>query len=118
MLVNFFHRLFNPHCEHCIEEARELKHCDSCDILKMQLALKTDECNKLMDRLLNPPTQEPVNEPLVNVTRPNPTRYTTWAVRKQMLEQEDKKKAELLRQAPKPSSSVEELEKELGVQEG
>jgi hypothetical protein len=123
-MFKWIHHLLNPHCEHCTTEKENAKQCASCDTLRSQLASKTHECEVLLDRLLNPKVPETSNTGPVEVTRPNPTRNTTWGVRRQMLEEQDRKAAQLMKQAPqaKPfevapqsNSSVEQLEKELGV---
>lgn len=115
-MLKWIHQLFNPHCVHCREELIESKQCNSCDTLIRQLDIKTNECEVLLNKLINPSVKEVVETGPVQMTRP--TRNLTWNVRRQMLEAEDRKKAELLRAVPKPSTNntdIEELEKELGV---
>lgn len=109
-MTNFFHKLLNPHCPHCHDEAIENKVCSSCEILKAQLERLTYENQKLLDRILEKPTPEPVREP-PQVTIP---RNIPWNVRRQMLEAEDREKARLMREAPKPITT-EDLEKELDI---
>jgi hypothetical protein len=123
---NWIHQLLNPHCEHCqaeklrLEElARENKVCDSCQTLTRQLEIANNLNEKLMDRLTAPPVVQehvPLQGKDMQTVRP---RAIPWNIRKQMLEAEDRKKADLLRQAPKPIESVpastEQLERELGV---
>lgn len=124
-MINFFHKLFNPHCEHCAEERREAKYCSSCDTLRRQLELKTYECEELLNRLLNPPIPEVTEKTPVEVTRP--ARNVTWGIRQRLLEQEDRARAASIKRAavlpvsndkiiPDKSSSIAELERELGVQ--
>ena len=121
----WFHRLFNPHCPDCraeYEAARmeeherreESKVCVSCDMLKqMNDHLRMDN-EKLMRRLLDKPEPETIQEAKPMQTRPV---ALPWRVRQQMLEAEDRKKAELIRKAPKPLEvvSTEELEKDLDI---
>ena len=112
-LTRFFHELFHPHCPHCAEERQENKYCESCDTLKAQLALANIERDKLLNRILNPPPIEPERS-----TAPEPQavkpRMVPWNVRRAMLEQEDREKAKLMREAPQP---IEKLEEELGIVE-
>lgn len=109
-MTNFFHRLFNPHCPHCIEEYERDLVCPSCEILKQQLELMTLQNNKLLDRITEKPQPEAVREP-PQITMP---RNIPWGVRRQMLEAEDREKARLMREAPKPATT-EDLEKELEI---
>lgn len=134
-MLNFIHKLLNPHCEHCAQERREkleaeklarleqreeLKDnsiCPSCETLQRQLEIKNHECEQLLAKLLREP-EAPIAQtaPAININKP---RTVPWAVRRQMLEAEDRKKAQLLRQAPKPqpvaTEDVADLEKELDV---
>jgi hypothetical protein len=89
---------------------REARVCDSCETLKHQLEVANFEKKQLLDRLLEKPVVEPAKEPTM-VTKPL---GIPWHVRRQILEQEDREKAKLLREAPKPQST-EDLEKELDV---
>ncbi len=98
------------------QEARERKasllkqqtQCESCETLKHQLEVSNFEKKQLLDRLLEKPAPEVIKEP-VPITRPH---NIPWNVRRQILEQEDREKARLLREAAKPIST-EDLEKEL-----
>jgi hypothetical protein len=99
-----------PHCPDCKEERENSKVCSSCEILKQQLESVNYEKNRLLDRIMEKPIPEVVSKPM------EPTRPVNipWNIRRQMLESEDREKAKLLAQAPKPIST-EELEKELDV---
>lgn len=134
-LSRWFHHLFNPHCRECIDEASENKICESCETLKMQLAIANAEKRTMLDALLekNKPA-EAAPMKTVNLEEVK-SRQMTWNVRRQMLEAEDRKRAELLRkstpqaapvaqQASQSESpvqsideSIKELERELGVEE-
>lgn len=137
-MFKFIHHLLNPHCEHCSaekkeqlelqrlarlevkEEVRENSICASCETLQRQLEIANHEKAQLLARLLEKPEVPTTQEPPRTVT---PPRTVPWAVRRQMLESEDRKKAELLRNAPKPQPvavtkddpEVAELERELDV---
>ena len=104
-MSNWVHRLFNPHCEHCLDE----RVCKSCETLKEQLESVNHEKNKLLDKLLTPPVAEVVAGPVREVTTPV---NVPWNVRRQMLEREDRERAKLMRNAPIPT---EDLEKELNI---
>lgn len=108
-MSNYFHRLFNPHCPHCIEERKEEMVCPSCEVLKEQLERANHENQRLLDKLLAEPKAEVPQKP-VEISRPI---NIPWNVRRQMLEAEDREKARILRDAPKPS--IDDLEKELDL---
>lgn len=105
---NCIHRFLNPHCPHCKEEREESKVCLSCETLKQQLDRVNYENEKLLNKLLAEPKVEITSQPM-EPTRPM---NIPWNVRKQMLEAEDREKAKLIYNAPKP---IEDLEKELDV---
>ena len=132
----WIHRLLHPHCPDCAQKEREAyarsrereleeKHehedervCESCETLKAQLALANEREQKLMERLLEKPAPLPETKP-VPVSQNK--RMLPWRVQRQMLEEADRQRAKLMREAPKPDASpstVEDLEKELGVDNG
>lgn len=95
------------------ELKREYKACESCETLRRQLEIANREKEVLLNRIINPIVPEVKSveqiEPKMIMPRAIP-----WNVRRQMLEAEDRKKAELLKAAPVPKiSNVEELEKEI-----
>ena len=95
------------------EVSQDERTCPSCETLKQQLEIANYEKEKLLNKLLEKPDQVPErSEAPPMVTRP---KTITWAMRRQMLEQEDRVKAQILRNAPKPDAETEMLEKELGV---
>ena len=85
--------------------------CESCDLLREQLHKCDGERVELLHRLLD---KDKPNLPIEDKTeyRPITPAYTPWRVRQQMLEQEDRKRAELLR---RNAQEIESLEKELEV---
>jgi len=109
----WLHNWLNPHCLECKDEREESRICSSCETLRHQLEIANHNNELLMNRLLEKPEKES-DKPPVEITRP---RTLSWNIRKQMLEQEDREKARLMREASTPSST-EELEKELGVENG
>ena len=118
-MIKWIHHLFNPHCSECFEqrerEREESKVCESCETLKIQLAIVNQEKSQLLARLLDEtsPKVETVTGP-PQITRPI---AIPWKVRQQMLEREDRIKAKLMKDAPKPIEvpTLEELEADLGI---
>lgn len=96
------------------EVSQEEKICQSCETLKQQLEIANYEKQQLLNRIIEKPAPEPEKQP-IEVTRP---KMIPWNVRKQMLEREDREKAKLMKNAPKPDAEkadVAELEKELDI---
>ena len=97
--------------------------CQSCEVLKNQLNISNLEKDKLLRKLLGTPVE--VTSVRDEELKPILPKMVPWNVRKQMLESEDREKAKLMRKAQKdspnqsssPNPSIEELEKELGVDE-
>jgi hypothetical protein len=87
--------------------------CDSCEILHQQLEKSERERSELLVRLLEKDKTEPVPQ-----TRPDEPdvpikpQFIPWRVRQQMLESEDRKSAQLIRDRKK---EIDDLEKELGL---
>lgn len=96
---------------------RELKdifrgrECQSCEVLIHQLNLANTEKKELLNKLLEVPPAPVVDSPPVEISRP---KVIPWAVRRQMLEAEDREKARLLKNAPVPT---EKLEENIGLNE-
>ncbi len=89
------------------------RHCETCEILRIQLDESNRERKELLHRLLDKDKPEPpATEP--QEFKPIQSQFIPWRVRQQMLEQEDRKKAELMRAK---TAEIEELEKELGIKE-
>ncbi len=85
--------------------------CETCEILREQLHQSEAERRELLHRLLDKDNPEPSP---VEKEEPIPIQpaYTPWRVRREMLEAEDRKQAQLIKQR---SKEISELEKELGV---
>jgi hypothetical protein len=122
-MLKWLHHLLNPHCPDCLaeklrqqeefkREQAEDKICDSCETLKYEVERLRADNDKLLARLLEKP--EPVIERTV-APEPMavPPRATLWAVRRQMLEAEDREKAKLLKNTPVASDATQRLEDEL-----
>jgi len=92
--------------------------CKSCETLKGQLEIANYEKERLLNKLLTTEKEpERTTAPEPQAVRP---KMVPWNVRRQMLEREDREKAKLLKNAPKPDSEIQkediaELEKELDV---
>ena len=87
--------------------------CSSCEILRDQLDKSEEERKELLHRLLDKDKPEPpqVVDPTLKPLQPQ---FIPWRVRQQMLEQEDRKRAQLMKDRTK---EINELEKELGVED-
>lgn len=112
-MTKFLHRLFKPHCEHCRDEVREAKVCPTCEVFASQLELANYQNKQLLSTIerMNNPT--PLVVPETTAVEPIQPRTVPWSIRRNILEGEDRKKAELMRSAAK--ESTEQLEKELEV---
>lgn len=93
------------------------KVCETCEVLKMQLAYTQRREQYLLDKLLEPKLEfdtPPVN----NEPEPLIPKHVPWPVKREMLEQEDRARARVIReQAEKVKKDIEHLEKELGVKD-
>lgn len=112
--VKFFHELLHPHCPDCIHELEDNKVCQSCETLKTQLAVANIEKQELLKTLLqvNKPV-EPVKliekeEEPVRLNKPMP-----WNVRRQLLEQESARQAQIIKDKEKQLKEIEQLEENL-----
>lgn len=116
------------------------KVCKSCETLRHQLEIANFEKKQLLDSILT--TKPPVEQPVYVQPESLKPKNISWAVRRQMLEAEDRKQASLFREQAKHEqelklaaqiprgpdgglnvtipdrNSIEELEKELGIGEG
>lgn len=90
--------------------------CQTCEVLRAQLDESNRERKELLHALLDKGKPEPESESPKEL-QPIKPRFTPWHVRQQMLEVEDRKKAQLLREKQKEmdDSRISELEKELDI---
>lgn len=140
-MIKFLHHLFTPHCPDCraefienreelklqhadeLHERESIKVCESCQTLTRQLEIANAEKERLLDRLLEitNPSKQVITQETPKVSMP---RAIPWNMRRQMLENEDRRKAQLSRQAPKADApiveraDIKDLEKDLGVDDG
>lgn len=103
-MIKWLHHLLNPHCAECKAE----KECSSCFTLLQQLAFERSEKERLLNLIIemNKPQAEVPQEPTEMKEISN---VVPWRVRQQMLEQEDRAKAAVIKR------KTEELEKEVGI---
>ena len=104
------------------EIRREGKVCDTCEVLKMENARLLNEQSRLLDRILHVPTPNVVVEP--TEFKPILPRNTSWNVRRQSLEAESRRQAQIIKQREKEyqpdmpeTISTADLEKELDIVE-
>lgn len=114
--MKWLHKLLNPHCEHCLDEEREARICMSCEQLQAENARLIRQNEILLARVMERPesTTERTNAPEpAPVLKPR----MPWAVKRQILEKEDRETAKKMKEAAKPDNAIstEELEKELEV---
>lgn len=85
--------------------------CEVCEVLRGQLERSERERHELLVRLLDPPGEVRVNTPEEEI-KPIKPQHIPWRVRQQILEQEDRHKAKVMRDKVQ---EIADLEKELGV---
>ena len=96
-------------------------HCENCDTLRIQVEQLRQDNKTLLDRLLEKPAErEPASPEIFTPIKTSASRHVPWSVRRQMLETEDREKAKLLKNAPKPADAVSQedvadLEREVGI---
>lgn len=95
--------------------------CLTCEVLRDQLDESNRERKELLTLLMEKNKPEPPSPP-VNVAELQPIRPQNipWRVRQQLLEQEDRKTAQLLREKSKElnpvvKQNISALEEELGI---
>lgn len=86
--------------------------CATCELLRDQLDESNRERRELLARLLEPKTAEPPSAHVEERHIPITPNFVPWRVKQQMLEQEDRKKAELLKNR---TEEIDKLEKELEI---
>ena len=104
--------------EQLAHERKRVEECPTCESLRTQLERVQAENARLMNHIINPPQPEtPTEAP--QMPQPIPPRTVPWNIRRQMLEAEDREKAKILRRKEDElESENEQLEKEVGVENG
>lgn len=99
--------------------------CPTCEVLRFQLDESNRERRDLLQKFLERDRPESTSSVKIEELQPIRPQFTPWRVRQQILEAEDRKQAQLLREKQKEMSearkpNIEELEKELEIpqQEG
>lgn len=95
---------------------KEPKLCESCETLKQQVEHLRQDNDRLLTRVLTPVVVTERPEVIPDNITPLRKGHIPWNVRKQSLEAEDRQKAKLQRDSPKPvaaDTSTEELEQEV-----
>jgi len=110
-MISFLHKLFSPHCEHCLLEQQDKLHCNTCEVLQHELELLRLERDRLLSKLLDPPVIQEAKSS--ESFKPIQTGRMPWAVRKQMLESESREAAKLLGRKEIELKTTDELEKEI-----
>ena len=117
-MINFFHRFFNPHCEHCKEERlleRESNRCQNCDTLHELLNQEHAENHVLMEQIIK------LTDPKIEVVQPEPViiekpKKVAWLNERARLEEEDRKRSQQIKEnLENADKTTEELEREVGI---
>lgn len=119
-MLKWIHKLLNPHCPHCIEEIELSNHCETCEVLKLELSHLRSERDILLNRLLNnneQPNQgqEESNFKDMQLLRPG---HIPWRVRQQALEREDRSKARILEEQKRELSNMSKGDMEKTIEKG
>lgn len=115
-MLKWLHKIWNPHCPDCALDNQDRKVCQSCEVLTAQLAIANTEKRQLLEAILEPHKRtetQPAKEIDWKQIR---QQQTTWAVRRQMLEAEDRKAAALMKDKANVQQQIADLEKNLGVE--
>ncbi len=110
-MIKWLHRLFKPHCDHCLEEMRESKACPTCEVYRAQLEVSNHEKKLLLqtiDKMNNPISEEILSE----TPEPITPKVVPWNVRRNQLETKAREEAQQLREAEQNKS--EELKRKAG----
>lgn len=93
----------------------ETPPCTGCEAYREQLAIANIEKRQMLESILSfTKPSETGTQPVVNYEELKP-RMMTWNVRKQLLEAEDRKKANILAEQ-KRAEEIAKLEKEVGIE--
>jgi len=102
-MLKFLHHLFNPHCEQCELDLRELDRCKSCETLQSALDQANREKHDLLNTILRlssgtKQVEDKPYEPNLEEVKP---RQVPWRVRQAQLEAEDRRSAQILKDKQK-----------------
>lgn len=95
-----------------LKKEYKTKVCESCETLKIQVEQLRYDNERLVNRVLEKP--EPIREPSLpsGDMKPIGNKFTSWRMRQQMLEAEDRQRAKILKDR---DTEIKDLETELGV---
>jgi len=96
---------------------KEPEPCQNCDMLRTMLASEQYEKKQLLNTILEMgnPKEDNIRIEIPEDLKPVQVRHIPWRVRQQMLEQEDRVKAEIIRKKKKEEEEIAKLEKEMKV---
>jgi hypothetical protein len=86
--------------------------CASCEVLKEALSIERQLNSVLLQKLLDKDKPEPLSSIKEEELKPIKSQFVPWRVRQQILESEDRKQAQLMKDKQR---EIEELEKELYI---
>lgn len=89
--------------------------CQSCETLKLQLSIANDEKRQLLNSIISSTKQHEIESPQLDYEKLKP-KMMTWNIRRQMLEAEDKKAAQIIAEQKKHAAAIKDLEKEVGIE--
>lgn len=82
-----------------------LPTCPTCEVLREQLEIANHERRELLRSLLH--KEEPKEEEPNKELEPIKPKFITWSARRQMLEAEDRKKAQLMKEKQDELAALE-----------
>jgi len=110
----WLHKLFNPHCSHCLEEIE----CRTCHELRSQLDFVQAQNKVLIENLIPKPT--PIMTESVE-SKPIGTLPVPWHVKRAILEKESRHEAEEIKKRQAEIDATREIieeELETGTEDG
>ena len=121
-MIHWLHHLLNPHCDSCRSERQEDSICQTCEVLRSQVERVNFEKDKLLaqlERMTNPSVETEAEQEEVHKSVGGMA--IAWAVKKRLLEAEDRAEAKVERErklrikSATSEKSIEDLEKEVGI---
>jgi hypothetical protein len=106
------------------EHFESLRHCESCEVLKVEIAQVRREKEILLQHVLHPKDQTEPPMKSDEVPRPIFKGHTPWRVKQQELETQDKREHARIMQEfqakvnPVNPAVTDKLEKEMGIADG
>lgn len=103
------------------EHYDRLRHCESCETLRVELGKERREKEMLLQYIITPKDWTPSQPKTEDVPMPVLRGHVPWRVRQQQLEAEDRKeKSRIMEEfrARVDPAKTEQLEKEMGIGNG